>query len=153
MVQIRLLDKKIEKEMRKFVPAAHGFVLWCRMALTDFMKNMEDKRMNKTKDVALLGFAIAFILVTVLWTLVFIDVKKGAMHHATLTQSQQQTIEAQQTIMEVQKGLISGLVLEINAAGAEAADYRKKWLDAIEKMHGDLGSVGFRDPLISSLSC
>lgn len=49
-----------------------------------------------------------------------------------LIEAQQQTISAQETIIDVQQGLINGLVLENNDKLLELDDYRNRWLEALE---------------------
>ena len=49
-----------------------------------------------------------------------------------LINAQQALIESQQTVIDINEGFVKRLVLQNNEHAEEAAEYRAKWLEALE---------------------
>ena len=81
----------------------------------------------------MIGSWIATIfMVTAMFAVTHYDFKAKHSQDTALITSQQQTIEAQETIIDVQQGLISGLVIENNDNVLELNDYKERWLEVLE---------------------
>ena len=101
------------------------------------IKKLRRKKMTTQGDklderVTIGGWIITLLFVTVLYAWMYNGEVKRAYRDDALINAQQQTIEAQETIIDVQKGLISGLVIENNNNLLETNDYRARWLEAIK---------------------
>lgn len=98
--------------------------------IQDLIKEQEEKKMTTNRLFAIAIAAVIIAGIVGLGGMLLID--ESHSQDTALIHSQQQTIEAQETIIDVQKGLIGGLVLENNKYVSEADDYRTRWMEAIK---------------------
>ena len=80
---------------------------------------------HKTFLIATLILAVAFAVG--LWAVTLLQTKD-----LQLIDSQKALIESQQTVIDINEGFVKRLVLQNNEHAEEAADYRAKWLEALE---------------------
>ena len=103
--------------------------------IQNLIKEQEKKMTDKNRAIdrgLIVGWIVAMMLLGIVFAVMHIDETSRTSRDDTLIHSQQQTIEAQETIIDVQKGLIGGLVLENNKNFLETNDYRARWLEAIK---------------------
>jgi len=92
----------------------------------------EEKKYRLIDRWTLVAVTAALFSIVIMWAFMFNALQKSARNDDILIHSQQQTISAQETIIDVQKGLINGLVIENNSKLLELNDYKSRWLEAIK---------------------